>query len=333
MRIVKEISPEYVRSKVNSIDIYLMYMPWSFSLNKLTLNPFKHEDTPSFMIGTKFGEVTHKAFNSEHRGDAISFVMQMFSLSYMEAVLKIAEDFGLKEKTQEKYLRVMSSMKRPESLDCSHIHIQAEAKPWTQQHIDYLAQGFLEPSDLNISLDTTAYALDKWWINKVRQPIKKDEMGFIYKLKSPNGEWLKIYRPQADKKLKWRSSIPFQEMHGVNGLSGCDLIIVAKSVKDAAFLKKYITPCICVVQAEDISAISKENIDLITKAGRRVYTSFDADKKGVDASKEINEITRWGWVNTPQKLLSKGVTDWFEWAAYEKSIEPILDHFKRKSII
>jgi DNA primase len=87
---------ELIFNKISSLDIYGYYMPHSFSLNKLTNNPFVSKDkNPSFIIGNKTGDIIHKAFNSEHKGDCISFVMQMYSITYKEALNKICFDFHL----------------------------------------------------------------------------------------------------------------------------------------------------------------------------------------------------------------------------------------------
>jgi len=332
MNIERDISRDYIMSKVSPYEIYSLYMPWKFVINRACQNPLAIKDRhPSFIIGNKYGTLTHKAFNSPHSGDCINFVMQMFNLNYKSALDKIAKDFGLKEQDDTKYTRIMSEISNPEVAD-SHVLLQVIPKKWNHYHIDYLKQGFLEPKDLDISDDTTAFAVKSWYINKNKQYLKSDEICIAYNLKNERGDWLKIYRPQADKKDKWRTNIPFQEMHGLNNMLNCEIGIIAKSVKDAAFIKKFITPHVCVVQAEDYAAMSEQNIEFLKKNCKRIYTSFDNDEKGVLASKEINQKTGWGWINVPHILLKEGVTDWFDWAKWAGSPEPVIKHFKNKEI-
>lgn len=335
MKLKRNITLDYILSKVSAYDIYAYYMPWPFKLNKNCLSPFKSENYPSFIIGNKLGKITHKAFNGSESGDCVDFVGQMFRLNHVESLEKIAEDFGLKDVTTTRYERIIASIEKPiiEEYEEEPLHFLAKAKAFTQQHIDYLAEGFLEPKDLNISEDTKAYALQEWYVNKQRQSMKYNEVAFFYNLKNERGDWIKIYRPFVDKLSKWRTNIPFTEMHGVSNIKNCKISIIAKSVKDAAFLKKYISSCVCVVQAEDISAISEENIKIITESSERVFLSFDNDEKGVRASKEITEKTGWSYINPPKDLLQYNVSDWFDMAKYYKTPEAVQDYFKSKGLL
>ena len=63
MKLKRNITLDYILSKVSAYDIYAYYMPWPFKLNKNCLSPFKSENYPSFIIGNKLGKITHKAFN------------------------------------------------------------------------------------------------------------------------------------------------------------------------------------------------------------------------------------------------------------------------------
>lgn len=334
MRVYREIDKRYLLTKLSEYDIYAMYYPYKFKLNKVCLNPFKQEKNPSFIIGNKIGRFYHKSFNSEHKGDCFDFVKDMFHLQYYSDVFKkIAKDFGLLEKDDTEYQRVISTIDRPAFIEIEPLHIQAVPKPFTDQHIDYLKRGFLEPQDLNISSDTKAFAVSSWYINKVRQYLPSDEICFGYNLKNERGDWMKIYRPFAAKKDKWRTNIPFYEMHGLDNINKkSDFSIITKSVKDAAFLKKYITDSVCVVQAEDISAITEENIKYIEKNSSRVLVSFDSDEKGKQASKEITELTGWKHINVPDKYLKENINDWFD-LAKTYGVDSVKNHFQSKGFL
>ena len=334
MRVYREIDKRYLLTKLSEYDIYAMYYPYKFKLNKVCLNPFKQEKNPSFIIGNKIGRFYHKSFNSEHKGNCFDFVKDMFHLQYYSDVFKkIAKDFGLLEKDDTEYQRVISTIDRPAFIEIEPLHIQAVPKPFTDQHIDYLKRGFLEPQDLNISKDTKAFAVSSLYINKVRQYLPSDEICYGYNLKNERGDWMKIYRPFAAKKDKWRTNIPFYEMHGLDNIKSCKQSIVAKSVKDTAFLRKYIMPHVATTQAEDISAFSPENIEYIDKNSERNYVSWDSDEKGVKACIEVTEQTGWGYINPPKELLQYGVTDWFEMAEFYKSPQAVQDFFVKKKIL
>lgn len=322
---------EEIFSKIGSYDVYMLYMPWKFTLNQTCRNPFVSEKHASFIIGNKFGEVTHKAFNSPHRGDCISFVMDMFGLTYLGALEKIARDFGLLEKGSEEYKRIISTYEKPKGVK-PPVLIQAKSKPFGEEHKKYLSQFHLAPSDLNFCKDTKCVAVKEWALNRAKMPLKTNEVAFAYNLKNIRGNWLKIYRPEAGKDQKWWSSIPFTEMHGLDNMRGCDLGIITKSIKDGAFLAKYITPCVCVVQAEDYTAISEENMQFINENCKRVYVSWDNDKKGVEACQAITKQTGWRYINPPKELIPKGVTDMSDMGKL-LGPEAVIEFFKQKGVI
>lgn len=327
-----EITRELIFSKIDPYDVYKMYMPWSFSLNYVCKNPFVTEKHPSFVVGNKFGEVTHKAFNSPHRGDCINFVEDMFGLTYTQALRKIAGDFGITSAKSTDYQAIIRQYEKPKGIK-PPVLIQAKAKPFGEEHIKYLSDYHITPSDLNFCSDTKCVALKEWALNRAKMPLKRDEVAFAYNLKNERGNWLKIYRPHAGKDEKWMSSIPFIEMHGVGNISGnCDIGIITKSIKEGAWLSKYITSCVEIVQAEDYTAITEENKKRLINGCKELYISFDSDPKGVQSCVELTKEMGCKYINPPKELLKYGVTDWTDMCAYYKSPQPVIDFFKTKGI-
>lgn len=327
----EEITRELIFSKIDAYDVYKFYMPWTFSLNYTCKNPFVTEKHPSFVIGNKFGEVTHKAFNSPHRGDCINFVEDMFGIGYHDALRKIAGDFGITSSKSVEYKAIIEQYEKPKGIKAPVI-IQAKAKPFGEEHIKYLSEFHIAPSDLNFCKDTKCVAVKEWALNRSKMPLKKDEVAFAYNLKNERGNWLKIYRPHAGKEDKWKSSIPFIEMHGLDNMKGCDVGIITKSIKDGAFIAKYITKCVCVTQAEDYTAISEENKQFIQENCKNIYVSWDNDKKGVEACQAITKATGWGYINPPRHLIEKGVSDMSDMAKL-LGPEAVIEFFKEKGII
>src|SRR5688572_15404557 len=93
-----ELTMDVILSKVSEFDIYKWYMPTKdWKLNDVTHSPFSSDSNPSFLIGNKFGNLTHIAFNdTSKRGDCFSFVKQLYNLATLNDVLeKIDFDMGL----------------------------------------------------------------------------------------------------------------------------------------------------------------------------------------------------------------------------------------------
>lgn len=329
----EEITRELIFSKISSFDVYKMYMPWNFSLNYVCKNPFVDEKHASFIIGNKFGEITHKAFNSPHRGDCINFVQDRFYLDYWGALKKIANDFGISSSKSIEYQAIISEYKQPKGIKPPVI-IQAKAKPFGEEHKKYLSEFHISPSDLNFCSDTKVVALKSWALNRAKKGLKINEVAFAYNLKNERGDWLKIYRPNAKKEERWKSSVPFTEMHGVGNISGgCEIGIVTKSIKEGAWISKYITPCVEIVQAEDYSAITEENKKRLLSNCKRLYISFDSDPKGIQSCTKLSNEMGCGYINPPKHLLEHGVTDWTDMSKYYKSPNPVIEFFKQKNVI
>lgn len=326
----RTVTREFILSKITDYDIFKLYYPGEFKLNKPCKSPFTDDRHPSMIIGNKFGDVTFKCFNSENRGDCFSFVMQLHKppLSYNEALDKICKDFNLLNDGAKEVI----AWEQPKAIVQPTL-LQAESKPFTAADKAYLAQYHLTPKDLNFCPDTKAYSTLKWAINRQIQPMARDEICFHYHLKNERGEWLKIYRPNAPKKLKWKTNIPFIEMMGVGNISpGCKVGIVSKSLKDGAFIFKYILPCVELVQAEDYTAISPANKRRLKESCDVLYISFDNEPSAVKASIELVKEMDCKYINPPKDLYERRITDWTDWA---KATDPqtVIDFFKNKKVI
>ncbi len=335
MNIQREVKKEDVLSKISEIEIYRKYYPYKFEVGCRIRNPFVLKDEHPSMSVTEVGggKIIFRCFNSQEKGDCLKFVQLITGLDYKATLSRIAQDFGLISSEGAFSGEILHPLETPKNGVKKQYVIGCIPKPYTQKHIDFLAKGFLEPKDLNFCGDTRAFALKEWWLNKKRQPLGNEEMAFYYELVNERGVWRKVYRPEKDKEHKWKSSIPFTEMHGLSNMKGCDLGIVTKSIKDGAFLAKYITPCVSVIQAEDMAALSKENIDFINNNCKTVYLALDADERGVSSSLEITKATGWKYINIPRRYLKFGATDFFDMCVYEQSPQAVIDYFKLKKVI
>ena len=144
------ITKEQILSKVGALSIFTFYMPHEFRLNRRCHNPFVAKDNnPSMIIGDRNGEITFKCFNSNNQGDCFSFVMQMFNIDFIQALDKIAKDFGLKEKSDDEYQRVITNLRKVDRINVAQNIIQcAPHKQWQDFHKEYLSKYALTPDDL-----------------------------------------------------------------------------------------------------------------------------------------------------------------------------------------
>lgn len=318
---------ELIENNVSHLDLFSYYYPEKFQLNKRCRNVLvDKDDNPSMVIYYRDGGVFFKCFNSSNKGDIWQFLMDYTGKSFDEVLQGVAEDFGLLEKSGKKLERVLENLPKIEKKQSKPPVIKAEKyKEFPERHLNYLKQYYIIPKDMNFCSDTEVFALKSFYINGTRFPVKKDEVGFIYLV---NKKYIKIYLPERPKGEKWWSNIPFTHIHGLDNLKNCKTGFLTKSVKDAAIIKKYISSCVSVIQAENISCISKENIEIIKNSVENLYIIMDNDPTGKMASYGLCELLNAKHINVPDKYFPQS-TDFADMAKNE-GINLVIEHFKKK---
>src|SRR6187551_3924283 len=93
----KEHLKELILKRVSEYDIFRRYLG-NFKLGGAIKSPFKKDSNPSLLIYTTGGHVYYKDMRGgEFAGDCFTLVMQLFGLSFPEALNKLARDFGIEE--------------------------------------------------------------------------------------------------------------------------------------------------------------------------------------------------------------------------------------------
>ncbi len=326
---IKSNLKEIIEEKLSHLDLYSYYMPWEFTLNKNCCNPFQEDKNPSFRIYYRDGGYFHKSYNSSHKGDVWQFLMDYFGKSFNEIIEKIAEDFGLKEKTGKKFDKIVNNLPKIEKKESKPPIIKATVyKEFKERHIEYLKQYYLTPEDMNFCSDTKVLPLKSFYMNGTKFPVRSDEVGFVYLV---NNQYIKVYLPNRPKGEKFWSNIPFTHIHGLDNLKGCKKAVLTKSMKDAALIHKYILPCVAVIQAENISCISEENREIIKNSVENLYINMDVDPTGKKASYALCDLLQAKHVNIPDKYFPQS-TDFADMAKNE-GIDKVIEHFKIKKII
>lgn len=330
----KELTKENVLSLVDELDILQAFYPADrkLELNKAILSPFRKEDIPSFIVGNKYGVITYKDMGDSYfKGDIWNFVKQIRGLKNFNDVLLSINDtlrLGLNG-DKDKIERVEREHHKIQVIEKKPIIIQASLTNKSEEGEEYLSEYGLTLKDLNIFKDTKVAFAKELFINKVRQSIGK--FCLVYNLKNERGNWIKAYRPLGRKDSKWRSNIPFNEMHGISEIIGCETVIVTKSIKDAGVINKYIGLCTTVIQAEDTSALSGESLEVL-KSIPNLYIATDNDSKGKQVSWSLTTELNCKHVNPPDHLLEQGITDFADMAKV-LGYQSVINHFKQKNII
>jgi hypothetical protein len=326
-----KLTPEAVLSKISEYDIFRFYMPTKdWKLNQVTYSPFRNENNPSFLIGTRKGYISFIDFaDTSKRGDCFTFVKMLFNLSSMDAVLRtIDRDFGLgflPGTSTEKYKEIQKEYKQPEDLGKRYSLIQVITRKFTNEELAYWNQYYQSLDDLRAN---NVYSIKQLFLNRKKFPLKETDLRFGYFY---DGHW-KIYRPFGDKKSKWvPNNVPITAMDGKEDITNCSVAFINKSKKDYMVMNK-IFPCCCAVQNEGVACFSDGNVEYLKSNSDRQILSFDADEVGVKNSQMITKLFDFEYANVPRKYLTEGIKDWAD-LAKEHGLRSIISYLNEKKLL
>ena len=324
----KELTKENILNLISQYDIYRLYMPNKWELNKVCHSPFRRDSEKSFIIGTKFGEITHKDFaDSNIKGNCFSFVRQLLQCTYIEALRAIDRDFslGISTGTTSKHTTIVTTYQQPIIEEKQYSNIQCITRKFTNSELHYWNNYYQDIEDLKAN---NVFSISKIFLNKERFNVKETELRFGYFYE---GQW-KIYRPFNERKTKWLpNNVPLTYLEGKENIIQCDTAIITKSKKDMMVLKK-VYPCVCAVQNESSACFSEENVLFLKDNSEKQVLCFDSDKAGVSNSQLITKQYDFGYLNVPRNYLSDGINDFAD-LGKEYGIETIEKILKKKKLL
>lgn len=324
-----ELTIDSVLEKVSEVQIFKFYCPdKTWELNKAFCSPLRQDNNPSFIIGTKTGNVRFKDFAmEEHSGDCFKFVKLLYNLKDLNSVLEKIDhdmDLGIRKNSRGDYEKIIKENKDIQVTKRNTI-IQVKVRNFTPAELSYWNEHYQSEEDLK---EANIFSIKELYINKKRFPLKDDELRFGY-FYPPNG-W-KIYIPNADdKRRKWMSNIPLQTIEGLQNLKKDKNTLVCKSKKDYLVCRKIYDNC-CYVQNESLAAFSEEAVKYITDNSLKVFYAGDSDVPGKKASYQITNKFGWKHINSPDRLLPE-INDMAGWARKE-GLLVIKEHFINKGLI
>lgn len=323
----EELTMESVLYRTTPLEIYSFYMPnKNWRVNEVTNSPFGEDRTPSFIIGNKYGEIGHYAFNDHSkRGDCFNFVKQLYDLPNLDTVLRridIDMNLGISSgvPVREGFIAPISEKKE---VNKRNTLIQVLTRKFTKEELDYWAQYYQNIDDLRRE---GIYSINKAFLNK--KPLVLDELRFGYLYE--NKYW-KIYQPNKPKRGKWITNAPLVLMDGLENIKDCDTAWITKSKKDKMVLKKLYS-CVASTQNESLACFSSENVEYIKKNSKKQVVLYDSDSTGVSSCQEITKKFDMGYCNVPKKYLEEEIKDFSDLARIHglKAVEDIL---KEKGLI
>jgi len=321
----EDLSMESILSKVSPLDIYTFFNPIKdWELNQASLSPYKVENSPSFIIGNKYGNISHFTFNdSEKRGDCFAFVKQLRGLSNLNEVLEVIDsEMGLGIKGVKKDYKTIISSQEKKEITKKNTLIQIVSRKFTKEELKYWNDYLQSEDDLRRE---NIYSIKKAYLN--RRLMSLTDLRFAYYYEG----FIKIYQPFADKRSKWLTNVPLTYLDGKENIKNCDTAWVTKSKKDKLILRK-IYNCVISTQNESLACFSQENVDFIKNNSKKQVILYDSDEAGIRSCKEITKKFSFGYCNPPKKYLEEGIKD-FSDLAKTHGISAVEEVLKNKGLI
>lgn len=285
----KMISKSDIFNKISSLDIYKSYCP-NFQLGTRIHSPFRKDADPSFgfFVGGS-NEVLFKDFATLEKGDCIDFVQKMYSLSFFDALSKIATDFNFS--TEENFFyKDFSHQKTSVSTYSKDEHysmmealkvkpeIRVRMRDWNNNDAEFWAKRGISARVLKFY---RVVPISHLFIND--RIITADKLAYAFIETKDGEETYKIYQPFNKEGLKWFSSHNSSIWQGWTQLPefGPELIIT-KSLKDVMSIVNLLRIPAIAMQSEN--TLPKESVikELKTRFDE-IYILYDND-----FDKEIN---------------------------------------------
>lgn len=296
------ITHELINTYVSDYDIYAYYMGDRFEINKVFNSPLREDKNPSFgILKNPEGILVWNDLATGDRGNAITFVKEKRKLSsYKEALETIYEDLVVNgSRIPESVLKPLKTSKKGLKRD-----LGVKRQRFTAVDREYWEQFGITTDTLNkFDVASIEYFLINnavYWMYEPANPM------YVYKVYDK----FKIYRPLADKSVKWQGNLTKTYVFGWKQLpkSG-DLLIITKALKDVMCLYELgytaIAPC------SEGTLLPVKAIEEAKKRFKNIVVLYDNDEAGRKSAKRMAAEFDLKTVEIPEDSGEKDLTDYY----------------------
>lgn len=302
----KIVTKDFLLNRLTEEMIFSYYLQ-DFVLNKPINSPLRKDDIPSFSISNRSGTYFYKDFATGDSGDCIKFVAELYNISYIEAISRIAFDFGLKDMDTTLSIPTKKPhIKKTKSNEV--VNLQVKFKDWDLLELSYWSKYGIYKDTL---LKYRVYPISYVFFNGY--PIKVS-FAFAYVENKDGKITYKIYQPLAPKNEKWFNNNNYSVWEGWEQLpEKMDVLIWTKSRKDTMSIVATTQFSAIACQAE--SVIPKLHIvnQLKSRANKIVlFYDNDFDKEenwGLNHVKKLSEKFNLPYILIPEQFKIKDYSD------------------------
>lgn len=300
-KVTQELTKENILKYISEEDIFRKYIAYEFKLGESFSSPLRIKDNnPNFNVyyNRYTGRVEYKDY-AYSQGTAFTFVMELFKLTFSQALNKIVKDFNLPlgNNTLNVTNTAQPSTIIVEPTIKERVSYVANTKSFTIKELQYwldygISKELLEQYNV-YSCSTIFKNKTLSFISTELQPI------FIYYF--PKTGNMKIYRPFSDKKGKWRGNIESEkDVQGMDQLpEKGSLLIITKSLKDVMTLRAL--GYLAIAPHGETNHLSKSFISHLQSRFDKIVTLYDRDITGMLSARKIWQEYKIPGVFIPKK--------------------------------
>lgn len=305
-KVVTPITKEFLLSK-NTEETYMSYYLGMSLSNKAFCSPLRKDNKPSCSIWkSKLGTLYFKDFATGQTLSFVNLVMTKYNCSYSEALIKIAEDFGLTNEHSD-VIPVIQQVQTFKSK--SQSVIQIEQKEFSKDELDWWEQFGITKEILDkfsIFSCKTVFLNGNIFITSTEKcPV----FGYFYGIKNGVEQW-KIYIPKRTK-FRWINNADKETTQGYAQLpENGDVLVITKSLKDVALLYTFGIPA--VAPSSETSFIRKDLLDELKTRFKSIVVFFDNDRTGkAYMAKLRHKFPEFSYLIIPRQLKAKDISDFY----------------------
>jgi hypothetical protein len=279
IQIVPHHLKDYILKYRRQEDIMERYLGIPVVFGKIIKSPLRRDRNPTCSFEWRKGKLRFVDFSGHFKGDCFDVVMKLFSLSFEEAVRKVAIDFGII--SNGRITTDLTPLSREEVYtEDTRTEIGIIPQEWTKTDKIYWRSYF-----------QNSKTLAKFFVYSCKHVFVNGNIVYTYNEKDPvyayyfgNGDY-KIYFPFREKdrflsNTKIIQGLPFLPATG-------DLLLITKSYKDVICLDLFDINAIA-PQAE--GHIIEENVmNDLKKRFKNIYSLYDFDYAGVKGANRLKD--------------------------------------------
>lgn len=271
------VTKEYILSRVSQEDIFEYYLDVRVQFKKQIINPLRGDKTPTCTF-KRFGfKLIFRDWSEQKHMDCIDVVCRKFNINYGEALLLIANDFGLMD-SGKNYIPII---RPPVIVEESKTTIGVSTQHFTYEDSSYLMSYYITP---DVAKKFRCFSVKYLYINEIlRYHYNRFDPAIAYFFGEKDGiqQW-KVYfynRPKdMSKGPKFMGNTRI--INGIHQLPKSGKVcVITKSMKDVMVLNLLDVPAIA-LQSETVYP-TKKLIEFLSERFERIFSLYDYDLTGV----------------------------------------------------